>query len=78
VLGAEPQPLTLDNALAIRAWNMLANGMGGIDWQGFDRIARHLCIEDDEWLIESLYAIRTHRPPEGFEDMSNDDKPETL
>lgn len=66
MLGAHIEPLQERNARAIRAWNLLANGMGGIDWNGFDRIVEHLSIDDEEWLVESLYAIRFHKPDAGL------------
>lgn len=79
VLGPKSEPLQARNASAIRAWNLLSNGMGGIDWQGFERIAAHLCITDEEWLIESLHAIKSHRPPKGgFGDMPDDEEPDDL
>lgn len=65
MLDPSAEPVSERNVLAIRAWNLLSNGMGGLDWQGFDRIVRHLSIDDEEWLIESLNAIRSHRPSEG-------------
>jgi hypothetical protein len=75
VLGANEVQITECNAKAIRAWTLLANGMGGIDWQGFERIAEHLCIDDDEWLIESLHAIRCHRPDDPPPDTTEPDAP---
>lgn len=73
VLGPEAAPLSERNHFALRAWTLLSNGMGGLDWQGFERVAAHLCITDEEWLIESLYAIKTHRPPEGLLGPDDDD-----
>lgn len=74
VLGPESEPLSERNHFALRAWALLSNGMGGIDWQGFERVAAHLCITDEEWLIESLCAIKTHRPPQGIGGPDDDDE----
>lgn len=58
---------------AIRAHNMLANGMGGIDWAGLPLVAAFLGVGDVEGLLESLETVLTHRPergeqPHGVED----------
>lgn len=50
---------------AIRAWNFLATGAGGIDWAGLPVVVELLGVDDVEQLLERLYVIRTHKPPEG-------------
>ena len=51
-------PLTAENGAAIKAYNLLSNGMGGIDWAGLDVVVEMLGIEDVEALIEALLCIR--------------------
>ena len=49
---------------AIRAWNLLANGMGGLDWSGLPYACAHLGITDIDGLITRLQIIKGHKPPE--------------
>lgn len=49
----------------MRAWNLLANGMGGFDWQGLPIVCTMLGVRDVEMLIERLLVIKTHKPPTG-------------
>jgi hypothetical protein len=63
VLG-QRDPLTAENGAAIKAYNLLSNGMGGIDWAGLDVVVEMLGIEDVEALIEALLSIRL-RPRRG-------------
>lgn len=39
--------------------------MGGFDWTGLPYVVAHLGIRDVPLLIEQLYVIKTHKPPEG-------------
>jgi len=64
VLGPKPEPLSHANGLAIKAWNLLANGMGGLDWAGLPLVVDLLGIEDIEALVDALLVIKTHRPPD--------------
>ena len=48
--------------LAIRAWNLLSNGHGGLDWAGLPVVCEHLGIDDPTSLIDRLQVIKTHRP----------------
>lgn len=57
-------PLTAENGAAIKAYNLLSNGTGGIDWAGLDVVVEMLGIEDVEALIEALLCIRL-RPRRG-------------
>lgn len=47
----------------MRAHNLLANGMGGIDWAGLPLVAAYLGITDAECFVEALETVVTHRPP---------------
>lgn len=60
---ATPQHGDADR-IAIRAFNLLANGMGGLNWAGLDTVVAYLGITDLDDLICRLEVIRTHKPPE--------------
>lgn len=49
--------------LAIQAWNLLANGSGGLDWGGLDFVAELLGVRDVEALVHRLGVIKLHKPP---------------
>jgi len=63
---ADPSPCP-HAAQAVRAWNHLSNGMGGIDWQGLDAVTTLLQVADEqvELLLVRLLAIKTYKPPGG-------------
>lgn len=48
----------------MKAWNFLATGMGGIDWQALPLAMAWLGITDAAGLISRLLVIKAHRPPE--------------
>jgi hypothetical protein len=48
--------------MAIRARNMLQNGMGGIDWAGLPLVAAHIGVTDAEALLDALEVLITHEP----------------
>ena len=50
--------------MAIRAWRLLANGMGGIDWAGLPIVIEMLGIHDPESLIARMQVIRSYKPTE--------------
>lgn len=64
MLGPDPEPLQHINGLAIQVWNLLSNGMGGLDWSGLPFVVQMLGIEDVEALTDALLVIKTYRPPE--------------
>jgi len=64
------EPLSDENAAAIKAWNLLSNGMGGIDWAGLGFVAELLGVSDLEALADALLCIRTR--PTGREDSENE------
>lgn len=43
------------------AFNLLANGMGGIDWAGLPLVCGWLGIADVEGLMQRLSVIKLHR-----------------
>lgn len=47
----------------MQAYNLLANGMGGIDWAGLEVVAAYLGIQRIDPLIHALGVIKAHRPP---------------
>jgi hypothetical protein len=75
VPGQEPEELLPHNALAIKAWNFLSNGMGGMDAAGLPFVCEWLGFEDPELLAEALLCIRLHgakksdEPPDETEDL---------
>jgi hypothetical protein len=48
---------------AIKGWNLLANGSGGIDWAGLQLVVALLGVADVEAFVDALLVIKTHRPP---------------
>lgn len=48
----------------MRAWRMLANGMGGLDWAGLPFVVELLGIDDVEAFVHQLMTIKAWRPDE--------------
>lgn len=48
--------------MAIRVFNMLQDGMGGLSWDGLPVAIDHYGIEDTDGLIERLLVIKSHKP----------------
>lgn len=46
-------------------YRLLANGMGGIDWQGLPLLCGWLGVQDVEGLMHRLVVIRMHNPEKG-------------
>ena len=61
--GEAPPEATDGDLLAMRTWNMLANGMGGLDWAGLPLAVALFGIDDVEGLLYRLQVIKSHRPP---------------
>lgn len=61
--GEEPPEPTDADLLALRVWNMLANGMGGIDWAGLPLAVELFGIADVDVLLHRLQVIKAHNPP---------------
>ncbi len=49
--------------MAIRIFNALSNGMGGLDWAGLPLHVAYHGVQDVEGLLQRLLVIKTHRPP---------------
>lgn len=47
---------------ASRAYALLANGMGGLDWAGLPLVAEMLGVTDIEMFVHRLSVIKLHRP----------------
>ena len=56
---------------ALRTWNLLANGTGGIDWSGLPIVAAHLGIADIGGLMDRLEVIKLHKPPADQEESTS-------
>lgn len=62
----EAKPARSDaDRITIKAWNMLTNGMGGIDYAGLPLVAAWLGIDDMDDLMTRLLTVKTHKKPEG-------------
>ena len=55
--------MTADQAIALQAFTLLKNGMGGVDWAGLPFVVEHLGVQDVPALIEALHTIKTYSPP---------------
>lgn len=60
--------------LAIEGFQMLSNGMGGIDWAGLPIVAALLGVADLEAFARHLITIKTYRPDKA----DTQDTPEDL
>lgn len=47
--------------MAIRVFNGLTNGMGGLDWAGLPLLCAYHCVNDVEGLMHRLLVIKSHR-----------------
>lgn len=54
--------------------NLLTNGMGGIQWAGFELWVQVLGVSDVEGLMWRLETIVNHRAPEDRVQLSNDEE----
>jgi len=48
----------------MRAYNLLANGSGGLDWAGLPLVAGWLGVRDLDGLLHRLSVIKLHRAPD--------------
>lgn len=48
--------------MAIRARNLLHNGMGGISWAGLPLVAAHIGVTDMQGFVDALEVLVTHQP----------------
>jgi hypothetical protein len=56
-----PHP-NVEQQIHMRAYSLLANGMGAFDWAGLPYVVALLGVDDPEALIHALQTIKTHRP----------------
>jgi hypothetical protein len=61
--GEKPPERSEEEDQAIRAWNLMANGSGGIDWSALPIAVAMFGIEDQAALVQRLLVIKTHSPP---------------
>lgn len=47
----------------MKAYSLLANGMGAFDWAGLPHVCALLGVDDPEALVWRLQTIKTHRKP---------------
>lgn len=47
--------------VAFRIFNLLADGMGGLNWQGLPLVCGWLGVQDVDGLMHRLAIIKTHR-----------------
>ena len=66
--GTDPPEQSEGDAQAIEVWNMLTNGMGGIDWSGLPYAAALFGVTDMAGLMHRLKVIKLHRPPDNSTD----------
>lgn len=52
----------------MQAYNLLSNGMGGLDWAGLPIVAAYLGISRVEPLLHALAVIKAHKPPRADDD----------
>lgn len=50
--------------MAIRIWNLLTDGNGGLNLAGLPLVAEWLGIADLDGLMTRLETIKGHRPPQ--------------
>lgn len=51
--------------MAIKAWNLLTNGMGGLDYAGLPLVCAKLGVRDVDGLVDRLLVIKMHKRKEG-------------
>ena len=54
--------------MAFRAYSLLSNGMGGLDWAGLPLVCEWLGVTDVDGLLHRLAVIKAHKPPEENKD----------
>lgn len=59
--GEDPPEITSDDAMAIRIFNGLSNGMGGLDWAGLPLLVALHDVRDVEGLLHRLHTIKVHQ-----------------
>jgi hypothetical protein len=62
--GESPPQRTEEDDQAIRAWNLMSDGNGGVRWDALDLAVQMYDVADVPGLVQRLVIIKTHRPPE--------------
>ena len=63
--GETPEQPSPESLTAWKAWLMLTNGMGAVDWAGVEPVTALLGVPDDELelFLHRLLIIKTYRKP---------------
>ena len=69
VEGATAPEASPGDVTAIRLWNLLATGSGGIDFAGLELAAEWLGVTDIDGLLTRLAVIRTHKPAKAGDEL---------
>lgn len=62
--GEEPPTATAEEMHAITVRNLLATGMGGIDWAGLPLVVEWLGVRDLQGLMQRLSILLSYRKPD--------------
>ena len=62
--GEDQPEASTEDINAMRIYNMLSNGTGGLDWAGLPYAVGMYGVRDVEGLMHRLVVIKTHRRPE--------------
>lgn len=60
--GEAPPEATQASEEVIRCWNMMNNGMGGIEWEALPVAVELYGIHDVEGLVAGLLVVKGHKP----------------
>lgn len=61
--GEQPPAPDGDDLKALAIFNLLSNGMGGLDWSGLDLLCEFYQVRDVEGLLLRLVELKTYTPP---------------
>lgn len=62
--GEAPPVPTAADTIAMRVWNFLATGMGGVEWCSLPLALDYYGISDVDGLIHRLLVIKHHKRPD--------------
>jgi hypothetical protein len=66
-VGEKPPEISPLQYMHVQAFELLRNGMGGIDWAGLPYVVEHLGLEDVPALIDAVHTIKKFNPPKDEE-----------